>query len=76
MFTNVTACRATLQKMPKCVTENAILRHQIYTHLGLMHADTVDFHFSCCVKQVEICFSWHLSTAANMQSPLYLAGHT
>ena len=35
------------------------------THLGLMHADAVHFHLSCCVKQVEISFSRHLTTTAH-----------
>jgi len=41
------------------------------TYLGLMHADAVHFHLPCCVKQVEISFSRHLSTAAHHRVSLY-----
>jgi len=37
-------------------------------HLGLMHADPVDFHLPGCVKQVEICFSRHLPTTVHTHS--------
>jgi len=33
------------------------------THLGLVHADPIHFHLSCRIKQVEVGFGRHLSTA-------------